>query len=129
MTEYRGYTFEYHHKFQKEFNKILTKHHCPTLKDDFKLLYDILIQHLNESDRFAPHICMHISGLQNNVTVPASRSGFRITFLFDQDESKFIFVEIFNKNKKEIPDKNRINELFVKKLIFERNYMMVKRNI
>ena len=42
MTEYKGYTFEYHHKFKKEFNKIITKHHCPTLKDDFKLLYDIL---------------------------------------------------------------------------------------
>lgn len=130
MTEYKGYTFEYHHKFKKEFNKIITKHHCPTLKDDFKLLYDILIQHLNESDKFAPHICMHISGLENNVTVPAfiikkfrckginkgSRSGFRITFLFDHEESRFIFVEIFNKNKKEIPDKNRINELFVKKI-------------
>ena len=37
-TEYKGYTFEYHHKFKKEFNKILTKHHCPTLKDDFKLI-------------------------------------------------------------------------------------------
>lgn len=71
MTEYKGYTFEYHHKFKKEFNKILTKHHCPALKDDFKLLYDILIQHLSESDKFAPHICMHISGLENNVTVPA----------------------------------------------------------
>ena len=73
---------------------------------------------------------MHILGLENSVTVPAfiikkflckginkgSRSGFRITFLFDQEESRFIFVEIFNKNKKEIPDKNRINELFVKKI-------------
>ena len=36
--------------------------------------------------------------------------------MFDQEESRFIFVEIFNKNKKEIPDKNRINELFVKKI-------------
>ena len=93
-------------------------------------MYDILIQHLNESDRFAPHVCMHISGLENNVSVPAfiikkfrckginkgSRSGFRITFLFDFEESKFIFVEMFNKNKKEIPDKNRINQLFVKKI-------------
>ena len=48
-----------------------------------------------------------------------SRSGFRITFLFDQEESRFIFVEIFNKNKKEIPDKNRVNELFVKKIDIE----------
>ena len=76
---------------------------------------------------------MHISGLENNVTVPdfiikkfrckginkGSRSGFRITFLFDQEESRFIFVEIFNKNKKEIPYKNRVNELFVKKIAIE----------
>lgn len=130
MTEYKGYTFEYHNKFKKEFNKILNKHHCPTLKNDFKLLYDILIQHLDESDQFSPYLCMHISGLDNQVSVPAfiikkfrckginrgSRSGFRITFLFDYDESKFIFIEIFNKNKKEIPDKNRINELFYKSI-------------
>ena len=60
MTIYKGYTFEYHHKFKKEFNKILIKHQCPTLKSDFKLLYDILIQHLHESDRFSPHLCMHM---------------------------------------------------------------------
>ena len=41
-------------------------------------------------------------------------SGFIITFLFDKDEGRFLFVEIFNKNKKKIPDKNRINELFKK---------------
>lgn len=128
MTEYKGYTFEYHHKFKKEFNKIFTKHNCPTLKGDFKLLYDILIQHLDESDKFAPHVCMQISGLSTNVTVPAfiikkfrckginkgSKSGFRITFLFDKEESRFIFVEMFKKSKKEIPDKKRINELFIK---------------
>ena len=128
MTEYKGYTFEYHPKFKKEFNKILNKHNCPTLKSDFKLLYDILIQHLSESNKFAPHICMHISGLESYVTVPAfiikkfrceginrgANSGFRITFLFDMEESKFIFVELFNKNKKSIPDKDRINKLFLR---------------
>lgn len=73
---------------------------------------------------------MHISGLDNYVTVPAfiikrfrceginkgANSGFRITFLFDKDEGKFIFVEMFNKNKKNIPDKNRINELFKREI-------------
>ena len=130
MTNYKGYTFEYHHKFKKEFTKIQSKHQCPTLKSDFKLLYDILIQHLHESDRFSPHVCMHISGLENYVTVPAfiikrfrceginkgANSGFRITFLFDAEESRFIFVEMFNKNKKNIPDKKRINELFKKEI-------------
>ena len=72
MTEYKGYTFEYHYKFKKEFNKILTKHKYPTLKSDFKLLYDILIQHLQESNKLAPHICMHISGLENYVSSPRS---------------------------------------------------------
>ena len=128
MTKYKGYTFEYHYKFKKEFNKIINKHHCPTLKSDFKLLFDILIQHLSESDKFAPHICMHISGVENYVSIPSFiikkfsceginrvvNSGFRITFLFDKEEDRFIFVEIFNKNKKSVPDKNRINELFVK---------------
>ena len=43
-----------------------------------------------------------------------SRSGFRITFLFDKKEGKFTLVEFFQKNKKEIPNKNRINDLFKK---------------
>ena len=72
MTEYKGFNFEYHYKFKKEFNKIISKHHCPTLKSDFKLLYDILIQHLKESDQFSPNICMHISGLDGQVSLPVS---------------------------------------------------------
>ncbi len=130
MTEYKGYTFEYHNKFKKEFQKIFTRHQCPTIKSDFKLLYDILIQHLLESNKFESHVCMRIAGLENYVNVPAFiikkfrceginkgvNSGFRITFIFDKDESKFIFVEMFHKNKKKIPDKNRINELFVKEI-------------
>ncbi len=39
-----------------------------------------------------------------------------ITFLFDKEESKFIFVELFHKNKTKIPDKNRINELCIKEI-------------
>ncbi|WP_407416155.1 hypothetical protein [Methanobrevibacter sp.] len=105
MTYYKGYTFEYHHKFKKEFNKIFSKRQCPTAKEDFKLLYDVLIQHLNESDKFESHICIHISGLENYVTVPAfiikkfrceginrgANSGFRITFLFDKEGRAFCF--------------------------------------
>ena len=109
MTEYKGYTFEYHHKFKKEFQKTFARHQCPTIKSDFKLLYDILIQHLSESDKFESHVCMSMAGLENYVNVPAFiikkfrceginkgvNSGFRITFLFDKEESKFIFVELF----------------------------------
>lgn len=131
MTEYKGYAFEYHHKFKKEFQKTFARHQYPTIKSDFKLLYDILIQHLLESNKFESHVCMRIAGLEKNyVNVPAFfikkfrceginkgvNSGFRITFLFDKEESKFIFVELFHKNKKKIPDKNRINELFVKEI-------------
>ena len=95
------------------------------------MLYDILIQHLHESDKFESHVCMHISGLDNYVNIPAfiikkfrceginrgANSGFRITFLFDKEESRFVFVEMFNKNKKNIPDKHRINGLFKKDVI------------
>lgn len=130
MTEYKGYTFEYHYKFKKEFNKIFRKRHCPTIKTDFKLLYDVLIQHLMESNKLSSNICFPMAGLKDYVTVSAfiikrfrckgikkgSRSGFRITFLFDVDESRFIFVEIFEKKNKELPNKNRINELFTKEV-------------
>ena len=102
MTNYKGYAFEYHYKFKKEFNKILIKHKCPTVKEDFKLLYDILIQHLQESDKFESHICMHISGLENYVNIPA--------FII-----KKFRCEGINKGEK-IPDKNRINELFKKEI-------------
>ena len=71
---------------------------------------------------------MRMAGLDNTVTVPAfiikkfrcksinkgSRSGFRLTFLFSHDEDKFIFVEMFRKNVKKLPDKKRINDLFNK---------------
>ena len=137
MTKYKGYTFEYHHKFKKEFKKIFTKKHCPTIKSDFQLLYDILINHLEESGKFSPHVCRHVAGLDNYVSIPAfivknfrcqginkgSRSGFRITFLFDEEKRKFIFVEFFEKSKKEVPNKKRINDLFRKDIkVFDELY-------
>lgn len=64
MTEYKGYIFEYPHKFKKDFQKTFTRHQCPTIKSDFKLLYDILIQHLSESNKFESHVCMRIAGLE-----------------------------------------------------------------
>lgn len=133
MTTYKGYTFEYHYKFKREFNKIFRKRQCRTIKEDFKLVYDTLIQNLEEDSKFKEHVCMHMSGLAGYVTVPAfiikkfrcggipqgNDSGFRITFLFDQESEKFIFVEIFMKSKKENPDKGRINDLFKKSVRIE----------
>lgn len=126
MTEYKGYIFYYHPKFKKEFNKIFKKNKCPSIKKDFKLLYDVLIQELTEQNEFKANTCNRMAGLENIVTLPAfiikkfrckkikkgANSGFRITFLFDKEESRFIFVEIFNKNKKPTPNKDRINNLF-----------------
>ena len=71
MTNYNGYNFVYHPKFKKEFNKILKQYQCPTLKEDFKLLYNILTQHLQENNKFESHVCMHIAGLDSCVTLPA----------------------------------------------------------
>lgn len=72
-----------------------------------------------------------MSGLESYVELPSfiikkfrcegiprgANSGFRITFLFDTEESKFIFMEIFNKNKKPKPDKKLINNLFKKEVV------------
>lgn len=118
MSEYEGYSFVYHHKFKKEFNKILKRHQCPSLKQDFKLLIQTLILNLTENQRFSEHICKHIVGLDDSVKFPAfivkkfrckrinqgHNSGFRITFLFDCEEKRFIFVEIY----KRILKKSRI---------------------
>ena len=39
--------------------------------------------------------------------------------MFDKEEGRFIFVEMFKKSKKKIPDKKRINELFKKEINIE----------
>lgn len=71
---------------------------------------------------------MHIAGLDDSVKFPAFvvkkfrckninqgvNSGFRLTFLFDFEESRFIFVEIYKKNTQKVEDKSRINNLFTK---------------
>lgn len=131
MTDYKGYSFLYHPKFKKEFNKIFKKHQCPTVKEDFKLLYDVLIEQLKTHDNFKDHhLCKSIQGLEDCVLFSpyiikqfrckginkGSRSGFRITFLFDVEESRFIFIEMFMKSKKPTPDKQRINDLFKNKI-------------
>lgn len=128
MVDYRGYSFEYHPKFKKEFNNILKRHQCPTLKDDFKLFIDTLIVNLKENQSFPEHICVYVAGLDSSVRLPAFvvkkfrckkinrgvNSGFRFTFVFDSKRKRFIFVEFYIKNVKKVEDKNRINDLFKK---------------
>jgi len=67
-----------------------------------------------------------ISGLDKNVTLPVfvakvfyckkmnkgSKSGFRISFIYDQDEYYIYFVEFYFKQSNEIENKERINRLF-----------------
>ncbi len=126
MIDLGDYTFDCHHLFDKEFRKIIQKHQCPTLKDDFNRLKIILVQDLLDNDNFSHHICTRIKGLNSNVPYPAfiiknfrckginkgSRSGFRLTFMYVKEENYFYFFEIYNKNKKDVEDKSRINELF-----------------
>ena len=126
MSKLNKYTFNYHPLFQKEFNKIIKKHQCPSLEQDLERLKFTLIQHLEDNNEFKATLCNRIAGLDSKVTLPAfivknfrckginkgSHSGFRITFVFFRDENIFYFVEIFNKNKKSIEDKKRINDIF-----------------
>lgn len=41
-----------------------------------------------------------------------SKSGFRISFIYDQDEYYIYFVEFYFKQSNEIENKERINRLF-----------------
>ena len=130
MSESEGYSFEYHPKFKKEFNNIIKRHKCPTLKDDFKLFLDTLIVNLKENQRFPEHICTYIAGLDSSVMLPAYvvkkfrckkinrgvNSGFRFAFVFNSKRKRFIFVEFYIKNSKKVEDKNRINNLFKKSI-------------
>ena len=115
---------------KKEFNKIIKRHKCPTLKEDFRLFIDTLIVNLAESNKFPEHVCMHIAGLDSSAKLPAfivkkfrcqkinrgANSGFRFTFIYDGVNKLFIFVEFYNKNVKDVEDKNRINNVFLKSI-------------
>lgn len=126
MTKLDNYLFDTHPRFDVEFNKIIRKHQCPTLKEDFERLKVTLVQKLEDLNEFPPTLCNRIAGLDNKVKFPAyivknfrckginrgSRSGFRIIFLFSRENNGFYFTEIFHKNKKDVEDKERINNLF-----------------
>ncbi|MCF0226261.1 MAG: hypothetical protein HUK28_02890 [Methanobrevibacter sp.] len=126
INELEGYKFDSLPIFDKEYDKILRKHKCPTLEEDFKRLQKTLVQNLKESEKFPKHICNRISGLDSNVCEPAfivknfrckgigggSRSKFRITFVYFPEEGIIKFVEFFIKSKKNIENKQRINNMF-----------------
>ena len=71
MSKLDDYTFDNHPLFESEFNKIIRKHQCPTLKEDFERLKLALVQNLEEFNQFPVSLCNRISGLNSNVKFPA----------------------------------------------------------
>lgn len=126
MKNTENILFKYHPKFRKEFEKIINKRKCPSLKEDFELFKDVLIDDFSSYGKL-PRRYHKISGLASYVNEPAfivkdfrckgigkgKRSGFRLTFVF-YDYKCILFTEIYYKNKKEVEDKERINKLFKK---------------
>ena len=117
----------YDKHFLKEKRKFNRK--CPSIEEDFKLFEKALKVDLEDNDYQIPlnnKKYFKISGLDKNVTLPAfvaktfyckkmnkgSKSGFRITFIYDPSTRFIYFVEFYFKQKNEIEDKDRINRLF-----------------
>ena len=48
MSKLDNYQFDTHPLFDDEFNKIINRHKCPTLKEDFKRLKFTLVQYLED---------------------------------------------------------------------------------
>lgn len=57
MSKLDNYQFDTHPLFDDEFNKIINRHKCPTLKEDL--------------NRFPVNICNRIAGLDSKVKFPA----------------------------------------------------------
>lgn len=126
ITEIDGYIFDSLPIFDKEYDKIIRKHQCNTLNEDFEVLQYTLVQNLKESNKLPVHICHRMSRLDSCVREPAfivknfrcksggggSRSPFRITFVYFRDEGIIKFVEFFSNNKKSNPNLEMINEMF-----------------
>ncbi len=118
---------EYHKKFLKEKDKF--ERICPSIEKDFEIFLktlktDIIYNNYNVPTNNKKYY--QIVGLDKKVYLPAfvakafycekmnkgSKSGFRITFIYDPSENVLYFVEFYFKGKKEIEDKGRINHLF-----------------
>ena len=117
----------YDKKFLKEKRKFHSK--CPSIEKDFQRFETALKIQIKENDFNVPvdnKRIFRISGLNKNVIFPAfvvkafycekmnkgSRSGFRITFIYNPLKRVIYFVEFYFKENKEIEDKERINKLF-----------------
>ena len=117
----------YDKRFLKEKRKFKRK--CPSIDEDFERFEKALKVDLKDNDYKIPldtKKYSKISGLDKNVTLPVfvakvfyckkmnkgSKSGFRISFIYDQDEYYIYFVEFYFKQSNEIENKERINRLF-----------------
>ncbi len=117
----------YDKKFLKEKRKFKSK--CPSIDRDFKR-FEIALKIKIQDNNFKVPVdnkqIFQISGLDKSVFLPAfvvksfycekmnkgSNSGFRITFIWDPKKRSIYFVEFYFKQKKDVEDKNRINDLF-----------------
>lgn len=68
MIDLDDYTFNCHPLFKKEFDKIISKHQCPSLKEDFRRLKIALVQDLSDNNNFSQHVCTRIKGLNSKVS-------------------------------------------------------------
>lgn len=120
------YTFEYHPKFQKEYNDLISK--CPSLKEDFrKFEKTILINLSRNSHRLTHRRYIQIQGFNGKNTLPvfkvkefrckAQRNGrnspFRIIFIFNRKTKTILFTEFYyKKNKKTDFNPKRVWDVF-----------------
>lgn len=117
----------YDKRFLKEKRKFKRK--CNSIDEDFERFEKALKVDQKDNNYKIPldtKKYSKISGLDKNVTLPAfvakvfyckkmnkgSKSGFRISFIYDPDEYFIYFVEFYFKQNNEIENKERINHLF-----------------
>ena len=118
---------EYDKKFLKEKRKFQGK--CPSINNDFKRFVKALKIRIQDNQYIVPvdnQQIFQISGLDKSVYLPAfvvksfycekmnkgSNSGFRITFVWNPKKKTIYFVEFYFKQKKDVENKDRINNLF-----------------
>lgn len=117
----------YDKRFLKEKRKFKRK--CPSIDEDFKRFEKALKVDLKDNNYKIPlntKKYSKISGLDKEVILPAfvakvfycekmnkgSKSWFRISLIYDASEYYIYFVEFYFKQKNEIENKERINQLF-----------------
>ncbi|MBQ2832592.1 hypothetical protein [Methanobrevibacter sp.] len=120
MTE--KYIIKYHPKFDKEVNKLMKK--CPSLKEDFERLTNVLLFHLKTGDHYLPDD-QYLQLQRLNVPFPVfkikkfrckdipkgNRSGFRFIFILSRKHHVIYFTECYFKRSNEIENRNRIRKI------------------